>query len=499
MKYFLGIDLGTTNIKVGIIDQNGFYIDSEEDGYPIITPYPGWAEQDPLLWWGKTVNVINKLLQKLRLDKTQIKGIGLSGQMHGMVPIDKNGHPISNAIIWADQRVYKEIELIKNTLPPELLKDKLGNYPNSGFTLPKILWYKKHLPEFYKKTYKFLFPKDFIRMKITGDLNTDYSDASASLMFDLKEKKWSYDVFKIFNLSQEKLPQVEYSTTITGETSKEFQKLTGILPGTPVIAGAGDQPCTAIGNLVLKEGKALITVGTGGQLFFPTRGLTVDPGLRVHTLLHAIENTYYIMGAIQAAGASLKWWMDNITNQIGYSDIDNLNISQPGAKGLLFTPYLFGERTPHMDDKIRATFLGISFTHKREDFIQAIMEGVSFAIREGKEIITSLNIKPGKYLLAGGITKSKKWSNILSNILGEKLYILEGEEKASYGAALLALTGIEKKDLKEIPVKVKEEIEPDNRLQNFYNELFLIYKEIYKAQKSLNYKLFELFKKGGKI
>ena len=241
---------------------------------------------------------------------------------------------------------------------------------------------------------------------------------------------------------------------------------------------------------------ALITVGTGGQLFFPTNGLKVDSGLRVHTLLHAIKDTYYIMGAIQAAGASLKWWMDNITNELSYTDIDHLPISVPGAHGLLFAPYLFGERSPYMDDKIRGAFVGISFTHKREDFVRAIMEGVSFAIKQVKDIIIELGLSPDKFLLAGGITKSKTWSQLLSDILGEELWILEGEEKAVYGAALLALNGIEGKKIENIEPKVERLIKPDEKRYVFYNKLYDIYKDIYESQRDLDYRLFSLYTKG---
>ncbi len=499
MEYFLGIDLGTTNIKAGITDDKGRYIDSAEREYPILSPYPGWAEQNPTTWREKSIDVINEVLDKNNIDRKKIGGIGFSGQMHGMVPIDIKGNPIGNAIIWADQRVYKEVEFLKTHIPKTLLNEHIGNFPNSGFTAPKILWFKKNHPDLYKKTYKFLFPKDFIRHKITKDIYTEYSDASASLLFDLKSKNWSSEIIKLLEIDSEKLPDIVLSNSITGTVKEEFSKLTGIPEGTPVVAGGGDQPCTAIGNFVLKEGVALITIGTGGQLFFPSYTFKVDPRLRVHTLLHAIKDTYYIMGAIQSAGASLKWWMDNISGETTYHEIDQDPFSEPGAKGLLFTPYLFGERTPHMDERARSTFIGISYSHKREDFIMAIMEGVSFAIREAKEIIESLGIKPEKYFLAGGITKSKRWPKILSNILKKELYILEGEEKAAYGASLLALSGIANKNIENIKPKIKMQITPEEKYFSLYDNLFSIYKEIYENQRKLNYRIFSIFHKGDKI
>ncbi len=498
MDYFLGIDLGTTNIKATLIDIEGKYLGSSEEGYPIISLHPGWAEQDPLLWWKKTIEVVNKVITKTGIKKSSIKGIGFSGQMHGIVPIDKNGDPLYNAIIWADQRVYKEVEFLKSHIPKEIFSKKIGNFPNSGFTAPKIMWFKKNRPELYKKTYKFLFPKDFIRHKITKDVYTEYSDASASLLFDLKEKTWSFEIMELLNLDIDKMPSIVKSSDITGEVTKEFSILTGIPEGTKVVAGGGDQPCTALGNFVLSEDTALVTVGTGGQLFYPVDTFKVDPKLRVHTLLHVVENTYYIMGAIQSAGASLKWWMDNITDEFTYNDIDNTPPSQPGAKGMLFTPYLFGERTPHMDDKIKASFVGVSFSHTREDFIRAIMEGVSFAIREGKEIIENLKRKPRKYFLAGGITKSKTWSQIISNILKEELYILEGEEKAAYGASLLALMGSLGKENLSFNPQIKTHIYPEKKYFSLYDELFSVYKEIYVTHKDIDYKIFSIFQKGAK-
>ncbi len=496
MKYFLGIDLGTTNIKAGIIDEYGEYMDSEGESYTILSPHPGWAEQDPLIWWKKTITVVNKIIKKTKINGKDIKGIGFSGQMHGLIAVDNMQNPLINAIIWADQRVHKEVEFIKANVSKKLLTERLGSFPNSGFTAPKVLWFKRNKRNLYNKTHKFLFPKDFIRHKITGDLYTEYSDASASLLFDLKEKNWSWEMLKILELDIEKFPNIVNSNSIIGEVKKDFSELTNIPQGTPVVAGGGDQPCTAIGNLVINKGMALITVGTGGQLFFPTNGLKVDSGLRVHTLLHAIKDTYYIMGAIQAAGASLKWWMDNITNELSYTDIDHLPISVPGAHGLLFAPYLFGERSPYMDDKIRGAFVGISFTHKREDFVRAIMEGVSFAIKQVKDIIIELGLSPDKFLLAGGITKSKTWSQLLSDILGEELWILEGEEKAVYGAALLALNGIEGKKIENIEPKVERLIKPDEKRYVFYNKLYDIYKDIYESQRDLDYRLFSLYTKG---
>ncbi len=498
MEYFLGVDLGTTNIKATIIDIEGKYVGSSKEGYPIISPHPGWAEQDPILWWRKTIEVVNKAIYKTGITGNDIKGIGFSGQMHGIVPIDKEGNLLYNAIIWADQRVYKEVEFLKKHIPKEILVEKIGNLPNSGFTAPKILWFKKHYPQLYKKTYKFLFPKDFIRFKITKDMHTEYSDASASLLFDLKEKKWSSKLLELLKIDIEKMPSVVMSSAIIGVVTREFSSLTGIPKGTKVVAGGGDQPCTALGNFVLNEDTALVTVGTGGQLFYPTKTFKVDPKLRVHTLLHLIKDTYYIMGAIQSAGASLKWWMDNITDEFTYSDIDTIPPSKPGARGILFTPYLFGERTPHMDEKIKASFLGISFSHTREDFIRAIMEGVSFAIREGKEIIEGLSIKPKKYFLAGGITKSKVWSQIMSNILKEELYVLEGEEKAAYGASLLALMGTLKKESISLKPQTKLRIHPEERYISLYDELFNIYKEVYDTQKEISHRLFHLFQKESK-
>ena len=497
MKYYLGIDLGTTNLKIVIIDETGCYIDSVVLGYQILSPHPGWAEQNPILWWEKTVEAINKLLKKTHISGKDIKGIGFSGQMHGMVPIAKDGKVLRNAIIWADQRTFKEVDYIKSALPLSVFKEKLGNFPNSGFTAPKILWYKKNEPHLYERTYKFLFPKDFLRYKITGGMNTEYSDASASLLFDLTKKDWSHEMLNILDIDIEKLPSISNSFEVIGETSKEFEHLSGIPKKTPVIAGGGDQPCTAIGNLITKKDQALITVGTGGQLFFPTESLKIDPQLRVHTLLHVID-IYYVLGAIQSAGASLKWWMDNITSEVSYKDIDNTeDFSKPGANGILFAPYLFGERTPYMDDKIRGTFIGISYVNKREDFIRSIMEGVSFAIRHAKEIILKLGITPKKYYLAGGITKNKLWTQILSDILNEELYILEGEEKAAYGAALLALFGIEGKDLDNVKLKMKSIVKPSQKNRILYDELFLVYKDIYKSQKELNYRLFSILNKIG--
>ena len=489
MKYLLGIDVGTSGTKAIIIDETGKILNTAYQEYKIDIPAPGLAEQNPLIWWNTTKNTIKQLLSDSKIDKNKIAGIGLSGQMHSTVFLDKNIDIIRPAIIWADQRSKPEAEYINRTFGKQKLAETVGNRAATGFMASTVLWIKKHEKDTYKQIYKVILPKDYIRLKLTGKINTDVTDASSTLLFDIKKRKWCKKLITELKIKEDCLPLICESAEIAGEITKAASRETGLPAGIPVIAGGGDQPVSAVGNGIIYPDDVLITIGTGGQVFTPLDKPIVDPQLRTHTFCHAISNKWFIMGAMLCAGLCLKWFKENVLLcKENYNDLSTEaeQNSPAGSNGLIFLPYLTGERTPHFDPDATGIFYGVRLNLKRSDFIRAIMEGVTFGLRNSLDIFNDLKIKTNKIIISGGGSNSNLWQQIQADIFNEKLYKSSATEQACFGAALLA--GLGTKVFKDVEYIVKNIInykivaKPNTKNVKIYNKIYKMSGYLYELE-----------------
>jgi len=442
---FLGLDLGTSSLKAIVVDEKGKIKAVARRGYSICSPQTGWAEQDPEEWWRATLQVIQDLTST-GVDFSLVKGIGLSGQTHGMVIVDKNFRPLRKAIIWLDQRSYSQIKRIDREKLNRMTQiTGIPLYP--GFMASSILWMRDSEPHLLEKARYFLLPKDYLRIKLTHQAATDVSDAAGTFLLDTRKRSWSEYILGEVGISKNLLPPLYESTEITGSIAKDVSERTHLPEGVPLCAGGADQVMGAVGNKIVEDGDSACIVGTGGQLVScisqPLVG--VDKGL--HTIPHAVKERWILMGAILSAGISLSWFINRVLLDKGVSGEDEVNWdlligtvpSYPAIKkGLFFLPYLKGERTPHLDPGARGLFIGLCLDHSRGDLIRAIMEGVAFAFRDCIEMMRLMGISPGKMICSGGGGKNKIWRQILSDVLGVSLYSVNSREQSAYGAALTA-------------------------------------------------------------
>ncbi len=451
MTFLMGVDVGTSRTKVMIIDESGKAIANASSSYSIHSPKERWAEQHPDLWW----NALKESLKKIPLQIIrEVEAIGFSGQMHGTVILNKQLKPLRPAIIWADSRSITQCQKIYRKVEQEEIRRKICNPIMPGFTGPTLLWLMENEKSRVNMTRWILLPKDYVRLKLTGIVATDVSDASATLLFDVKRRRWATDLISELGIPSYFLPEVYDSDSIVGEITSEASEETGLPKGVPVIAGGGDSQVGAIGCGVIKEGIVSSNIGTGGQIFTTVDSPKVDPELRVHTFCHAVPKKWCLQGAILSAGLSLKWFHDHIAlferNLINISSfIDSYDLlsleaeeAEPGCKGLIFLPYLLGERSPHMNPKARGVFYGLTLDHRRSHLIRAIMEGVVFALRDSLEIFKELGAKVESIVVRGGGAESKVWRRIQADIFGVEILRCNIKEDAAFGAALLAGVGI---------------------------------------------------------
>lgn len=491
MSYLMGIDLGTSSVKTVIINESGLIKSTAQSSYDILIPEKDYAEQDPEIWWNATVHTIQRALKEEEIQSNEIKGIGFSGQMHGMVLIDKNNNVIRPAIIWSDQRTKNEVKEIYTKLGKDYIGSVTLNHLSTGFQTPSLLWIKKHEPASYQKIYKVLLPKDYIRLKMTGELGTDVTDASATLAFDTKRRIWAEELILKLGLDPEIFPIVKNPTDVAGEVTIEAAKETGLHKGTLVVYGGGDQPMQAIGNGIVTPGQISLTIGTGGVVYSVTKEPKYDVDLRTHTFCNAVPETWNIMGANLASGLSLSWLNKNILSNLSYEELNILADSvTSGSEGLIFLPYLIGERTPHMDPEARGTFLGLTLKHNKAHLIRSVMEGVVFAFRDSIEIFKNSNVKMDKFIASGGGARSDIWLKIQANILNQEIYKVNQPEQACIGAAIVAGVGAGVYDSIEIAcskiIKFSDEpVQPDQKTVSLYNETYELYKEIYQQNKAI--------------
>lgn len=498
MKYVIGIDVGTSGVKTVLFSHNGAIIGSAVASYPLYQPQNGWAEQNPLDWWNATAESIRQVLAKTCAAPSDIEGIGLTGQMHGLVLLDENGGVLRNAIIWCDQRSGRQCDKMTRDLGRDKLIAYTANPALTGFTAAKLLWVMENEPALFKKCRHILLPKDYIRYRLTGDFATDVSDASGMQLLDVKNRCWSHEMLDYFGINESMLAKLYESPELTGTVSKTAALETGLTQGVKVVAGAGDNAAAAVGTGVVCDGRAFTTIGTSGVVFAHTSGLHVDPRGRVHTFCCAVPGAWHVMGVTQAAGLSLKWFRDELCPELYekakeqktsiYSMMDTLAAQSPiGANRLLFLPYLMGERTPHLDPDCRGVFFGLSAMHTRPDLIRAVLEGVAYSLLDCHHILREMGIQTGDMTLCGGGANSPVWKQMLCDMFSCPVGTVRSNEGAAQGAAILAAVGCgmygSVPDACGVFVKKEAGAVPDAGNAEDYEKYYGIYKALYPALK----------------
>ncbi len=451
MPYYLGIDVGTSAVKALLIDEKGTIAGSSSHACSLRQPFIGWAEQDPEEWWTATVAAVKSLLAG-GADPGQIKGIGLTGQMHGLVALDTNHDVLRPAIIWCDQRTAKEAAAITSKIGDSRLLNVTGNLALTGFTAAKILWVKNNEPAVFEKIHKILWPKDYIRFRLSGELSTDISDASATNLLDIRTGKWSREIAGDLGIPFEYLPPVSNSSELSAKVSARGAEETGLAMGTPIAGGAGDQIAGAVGSGIVQEGLASSVIGSSGVVITQTDKLAIDDRCRVHTFCHAIPGKWCVLGVTQGAGLSLKWLKENccgaedyLGQHLGDSPYAIMGReagrAPVGSQGLIFLPYLMGERTPHLDPDAKGVFFGISAKTTHNDLIRAVMEGVAYSLKNCFDLVVQLGLDVNEVRVSGGGGRSEVWRQIQADVYGCDVTTLVNDEGPSFGAAILAAVG----------------------------------------------------------
>jgi len=482
--YYIGVDLGTSALKLVMMDSRGELVKSVSKEYPLYFPYSGWSEQNPTDWF----LAVKEGLKELAAGAAEkIAGISFGGQMHGLVILDKDDNVLRPAILWNDGRSTKETDYLNNVIGKEKLSELTANIAFAGFTAPKILWVKNNEPEIFEKISKIMLPKDYISYMLSGSFCTDYSDASGMLFLDVKNKKWSQEMIKICSISEDMLPKLYESYEVVGNIKPELAKELGLNEDIKIIAGAGDNAAAAIGTATVGEGACNISLGTSGTIFISSKNFGVDKYNALHSFDHA-DGYYHLMGCMLSAASCNKWWMEDILKTEDFvgeqQDIDNL-----GENKVFFLPYLMGERSPHNDPFARGSFIGMSMDTRREDMTLAILEGVTFALRDSLEVARSLGIEIKKTMICGGGAKSPLWKKLVANIMNVEVEVPVSEEGPGFGAAILAAVGCGEyenveKATKAI-IKIKEKIKPEEELVLKYEERYQKFKKIYPALKGI--------------
>lgn len=485
--YYIGIDLGTSAMKLLLTDSSGKILSSVSREYPLMFPEPGWSEQDPEDWWKACVSGVKELTGWY--DASQIAGIGVAGQMHGLVALDDEDRVIRPAILWNDGRTAEETEWLNTSVGRERLSELTANIAFAGFTAPKLLWMKKHEPENYERISKIMLPKDYLNYRLTGVHSCDYSDASGMLLLDVKNKRWSSEMLEICGLREEQLPGLYESWQITGSLTPQAAAELGLSTSVKVCAGAGDNAAAAVGTGDVGEGGCNISLGTSGTIFFSSESFSVDSNNALHSFAHA-DGGWHLMGCMLSAASCNKWLCEDILGTCDYAaEQAGISDEKLGRNRVFFLPYLMGERSPINDTDARGTFTGLSLDTARGDIVQAVLEGVAFAIRDSFEVAKSLGLQIESSMLCGGGAKSPLWRRILANVLGIRLCIPLAEEGPGYGAAMLAMTCCgEYGSVKECAgalTGVSEVIEPDPGLTALYEDRYKKFSMIYPSMKEL--------------
>ncbi len=441
--YFIGIDSSTTATKALLMDESGVVIGVESAEYSYETPYPQWSEQHPDLWWDATCKTIRQVLAATGVAASDVRGIGLTGQMHGMVLLDAAGKVLRPAILWNDQRTGAECDQMRAMVGKQRLIDITGNDALTGFTAPKILWVKNNEPELFAQIAQILLPKDYVRFKLTGGYATDKAGAAGTQLFDVRKRNWSVELLEILGIELDWLPPTFEGTDVTGIISADAAAQCGLVAGIPVFAGGGDQAANAVGTGAVVDGVVTLSLGTSGVVFASAEAPLIEPDGRLHAFCHAVPNKWHLMGVMLSAAGSLRWYHDTFCPTMSYDEMTAEAAQIPaGSEGLIFLPYLTGERTPHPDPLARGAFIGFTVRHTRAHATRAVMEGVAFGFRDMFELMREAGLADVSQIrVSGGGTRSELWLQILADVLQTEMVTFNTTEGAAYGAAVLAAVG----------------------------------------------------------
>ena len=489
--FYIGIDLGTSAVKLLLVDEAGKVVNEVTKEYPLSFPRPGWSEQEPADWWRAVLAGVPELVSGV--DAGSVRGIGLGGQMHGLVALDKDDSVIRPAILWNDGRTAKETDYLNEAIGREKLSQYTANIAFAGFTAPKILWMRENEPENFARISKIMLPKDYLVYKMTGVHATDYSDASGMLLLDVQHKRWSKEMLDICGIAEKQLPKLYESWQAVGTLKPDVAAAFGLPESVLVCAGAGDNAAAAVGTGTVGAGGCNISLGTSGTVFISSDKFGVDPHNALHSFAHA-DGGYHLMGCMLSAASCNKWWMDDISGDTDYAaEQAKIDDAKLGRNHVYFLPYLMGERSPINDTNARGTFTGLTMDTTHADMTQAVLEGVAFAIRDSFEVAKSLGIEIPRSNICGGGAKSPLWRKILANVLGIPLDMVTTEQGPGYGGAILAMVADGRYPTVQAAcdalVTVASTTEPDPELTALYDERYQQFKEIYPAMKSLFPKL----------
>lgn len=494
MKYVIGIDLGTSAVKTVLVNTKGELCAKATKNYPLLHGKTGYSEQDPNEWVQQTASALHELLSNSKVNSEDIEGISYSGQMHGLVLLDKNHNLLRHSILWNDTRTTTQCQRLYEMIGERRLLEITKNQALEGFTLPKLLWVKEHEPEIFEQTAVFMLPKDYLRFKMTGVIHSEYSDAAGTLLLNVNEKNWSEEICQLVGIDVNICPPLVESSECVGTVNKEMAKQTGLTTSTKVFAGGADNACGAIGAGILSSGETLCSIGTSGVVLSYEERSDRDFAGKVHYFNHGKENAFYTMGVTLSAGYSLSWFRDNFAENESFENmVANIDKVPIGANGLLFTPYLVGERTPHADATIRGSFIGMDTFHKKGDFTRAVIEGITFSLNESIEIFRENGKEITSIVSIGGGAKSDTWLQIQADVFNAKIIKLSTEQGPALGAAMLAAYGCGwYNSLEECAgsfIGISKTYMPNLGNVEVYKQLYALYKEVYDQTKDLSKKL----------
>ena len=484
---YIGVDLGTSAVKLLLMEGSGRIVKIASREYPLYFPHPGWSEQKPEDWWSNVLEGIKELTAEC--DKSQVAGISFGGQMHGLVILDENDNVIRPAILWNDGRTQKETDYLNNVIGKDKLVELTANIAFAGFTAPKILWVKANEPENFKKIAKIMLPKDFLAYKMSGTFCTDVSDASGMLLLDVKNRTWSREMLDICGVTEAQMPKLFESYEVVGTLKPDVAAELGLSTNVKIVAGAGDNAAAAVGTGTVGDGRCNISLGTSGTVFISSRTFEKNDNPAIHLFDHA-DGTYHLMGCMLSAASCNKWWMEDIVGTKAFAEEQKaITDDKLGNNHVYFLPYLMGERSPHNNPDARGAFIGMSMDSTRADMTQAVLEGVAFGLRDSVEVARKLGIKLERTKICGGGAKSPLWKKIIANVMNLKVDVIESEEGPGYGGAILAAVACgEYASVEEAAsklVKVIDTVEPDPAIAARYEEQYRKFVKMYPALKDI--------------